>query len=60
MNVENKIKAIAGTLIFVSAVLGFFVSKWWLLVTMFVGLNLLQFAFSGFCPLKIFLKKIEK
>lgn len=57
MKLENYIRIIAGTFVFVSAALGFFHSKYWLLLTMFVGLNLFQFGFSGFCPLAIILKK---
>jgi len=58
MKLENYIRVIAGTFVFVSALLGFFYSKWWLLFTMFVGLNLFQFGFTGFCPLAILLKKL--
>jgi hypothetical protein len=57
MNIDNMIKAIAGGFVFLSSLLGFFHSKWWLLFTMFVGLNLFQFAFTGFCPMGIMLKK---
>ena len=56
----NQINAIAGSLIFSSSILGFFVNKWWLLLAMFVGLNLFQYSLSGFCPLEIILKKLQK
>ncbi len=58
MRVDNIIKMIAGTFVFVSALFGFLYSKNWLFVTMFVGLNLFQYSFSGFCPLRIILKKL--
>ncbi len=58
MELENYIRIIAGAFVFISALLGFFVSKYWLLFTMFVGLNLFQFGFSGFCPMAIALKKL--
>jgi hypothetical protein len=57
MKRENMIRIIAGMFVFVSAMLGFFHSRWWLLFTMFVGLNLFQFGFTGFCPLAIVLKR---
>lgn len=60
MSVEDWIKVIAGTFIFVSALLGYFVHQYWLFVTMFVGLNLFQFGFTKFCPLKLVLEKLVK
>ena len=60
LKIENKIRIIAGTFVFATALLGFLHSKYWLLATMFVGLNLLQFGFSNFCPLELILKKFEK
>jgi len=58
MKLENLIKVIAGTFVFVSALLGYLYNKNWLFFTMFVGLNLFQYGFTGFCPLGIILKKI--
>ena len=60
MNIERIVLAVAGTFVLVSAILAFTVSKWWLLFTGFVGLNLLQSAFTGFCPLATILKKLGK
>lgn len=59
LSIDRKIKIIAGTLVFVSALLGYFYSKYWLFIAMFVGLNLFQFGFTNFCPLGIILKKFE-
>ena len=56
--IEDYIRIIAGTFVLVSATLGFFHSRYWLLFTMFVGLNLFQFGFTGFCPLALLLKKL--
>ncbi|MBX3726837.1 MAG: DUF2892 domain-containing protein [Xanthomonadales bacterium] len=50
MNIDRAIFAFAGTMILASVALVHFVSPWWLLLTAFVGLNLLQSAFTGFCP----------
>jgi hypothetical protein len=49
--------AFAGTMILASVLLAHFVSPWWLLLTAFVGANLLQASFTGFCPLVIVLKR---
>lgn len=55
MNVDRLVLAFAGTFVLVSLLLAVYVSQWWLLFTAFVGLNLLQASFTGFCPLaKIF------
>jgi hypothetical protein len=58
MKMENYIRIIAGIFVFTTAVLGFFFSKYWLFATMFVGLNLFQFGFTGFCPMAMFLKRL--
>lgn len=58
MKAENAIKIIAGGLIFTTAIIGYFNSKYYLFATMFIGLNLFQFGFTGFCPLKIILLKL--
>ncbi|TAL88226.1 MAG: DUF2892 domain-containing protein [Candidimonas sp.] len=51
MNIDRIVLAFAGSVVLVSVALGYFVSPWWLLLTTFVGANLLQSAFTGFCPL---------
>lgn len=58
MKVQNYVRVIAGSIVFISAVLGFIESKNWLFVTMFIGLNLFQYGFSNWCPLAIVLKKL--
>ncbi len=58
MTTENAIRVLAGTMILTSAALAYFVSPWWLLLAFFVGLNLIQSAFTGFCPAEIVLKKL--
>ena len=50
MNVDRLVMAFAGLMILASVLLAHFVSPWWLLLTAFVGLNLLQASFTGFCP----------
>jgi hypothetical protein len=49
--------AFAGSMILLSLILAQIHSPYWLLLTTFVGLNLLQSAFTGFCPLAMILKR---
>lgn len=58
MTIDRFVMAFAGTLILVSLALAQTFSPWWLLLTAFVGLNLLQASFTGFCPLATALKRI--
>lgn len=63
MTVERLIRIFAGMFITVSLLLGveespFFVSRWALAFTAFVGLNLFQFGFTNFCPLGMILRKM--
>ena len=46
------IRRFAGAVVILSVALGWFVSPWWYLFTGFVGINLLQSSFTGFCPLE--------
>lgn len=57
MSIERTVLAVAGTFVIGSALLGMFVNINFLWLTLFVGANLLQSAFTGFCPLAIILKK---
>ena len=56
MNVEKALRGIAGFFVFVSVLLGYYHSPYWLLFTGFVGLNLLQSAFTNWCPMMAILK----
>ena len=47
--VESAVRGIAGTLVLVSIALTLTVSTWWLLLTAFVGVNLLQSSLTGWC-----------
>ncbi len=58
MNIDRMVMAFAGTMVLVSALLAWQVSEMWLLLTAFVGLNVLQSAFTGFCPMAVLLKKL--
>ncbi len=50
MTIENAVRSLAGSMVLIGVILSLTVSPWWLLLTAFVGLNLLQSAFTGFCP----------
>jgi hypothetical protein len=58
MKMEQWIRAIAGTFILLSLALGYFHSRYWLLFTAFVGLNLLQSAFTKWCLMEEILDKL--
>lgn len=58
MSIDRAILAFAGTVILVSLALSQVHHLAWLWLTAFVGANLLQSAFTGFCPMAIFLKHL--
>ena len=58
MTVENGVRVVAGIMILISVALVHFVSPWWLLFTAFIGLNLIQSAFTGFCPPAMLFRKL--
>ena len=60
MSIHHQVRAFAGTFILISLLLAHYHSAYWLWFTTFVGANLLQSAFSDFCPLETMLRKIEK
>jgi hypothetical protein len=58
MTLNNAVRALAGTMVLISVALVHFVSPWFLLFTIFIGLNLIQSAFTGFCPPEIVFRKL--
>jgi hypothetical protein len=58
MTIDRVVMAFAGTVILVSLALAQLHSLYWLLLTAFAGLNLLQASMTGFCPLAAVLKRI--
>jgi hypothetical protein len=58
MTIDRAVMAFAGSMILLSLALSQIVSPYWLLLAAFVGLNLLQAAFTGFCPLALVLKRL--
>ena len=58
MNLDRAVLATAGTVVLLSALLTALFSTWWLLLTVFVGLNLLQSSITGWCPAAILYRKL--
>lgn len=50
MRVDEAVRLLAGLMILLSIALTIWVNQWWLLLTAFVALNLMQSAFSKWCP----------
>lgn len=58
MKLENAIRALAGTLVLTGIALAHWVHPTWIWLAVFVGANLLQSAFTGFCPAETILRKL--
>jgi hypothetical protein len=57
MTLENSVRLLAGTMILISVILTVAFSPWWLALTTFVGLNLVQSSITGFCPAEEVLRR---
>ena len=58
MSLEHAVEAFAGFMVLLSVVLTYFVHPAWMWLTVFVGANLFQQAFTGFCPAAIAMRKV--
>ncbi|MBI1788906.1 MAG: DUF2892 domain-containing protein [Acidobacteria bacterium] len=58
MTIHRYLRAIAGAFVLASLALGYLVHPGWYLFTAFVGLNLFQSAFTDWCPMMTFLRKL--
>ena len=58
MTIDNGVLGFAGFMVLLSLALTHFVSPLFWLFTAFIGLNMLQSAFTGFCPAAMILKKL--
>jgi len=58
MKIDSLIRLLAGTVVLIGVTLAHFVSPWWLLLPVFVGLNLIQSVFTGFCPPSLVLRRL--
>jgi hypothetical protein len=57
MNMQEMLRLIAGGFVLASVALGYFVHPVWFLFTGFVGINLIQSAFTRTCPMMWLLRK---
>ncbi len=57
MTLERAVEAFAGFMVLLSVALTYFVHPNWMWLTVFVGANLFQQAFTGFCPAAIIMRK---
>ncbi len=58
MTMDKAIRVLAGTMVLISLALAHWVSEWFLLLTVFVAVNLIQSAFTGLCPAEFILGKL--
>lgn len=58
MTLDAAVLRFAGIVILASILLSIFVHPWWIGLTIFAGLNLLQASFTGFCPAATLFKKL--
>lgn len=58
MKTEALVRVLAGSVTLLGVLLTWLISPWWLLLPTFVGLNLIQSAFTGFCPPTLVLRKL--
>ncbi len=58
MNVDRAVLTLAGSMVVISLLLTWLVSPYWLLLTAFVGANLFQASFTGFCPAAMIFRRL--
>lgn len=57
---EKLVRLLAGTVSLTGLGLGYFVSEWWYLLVVFAGVNVIQSAFTGFCPPEIVYRWVKR
>lgn len=58
MTIDRAVFVFAGFVVLIGLALAYYVSPWWMLLPAFAGLNMIQAAFSGFCPAAMVFKKL--
>lgn len=58
MTVDRMVLAFAGSMVLLGILLAYTVHPWWIALTAFAGLNMIQSAFTGFCPAAMLFKKL--
>jgi hypothetical protein len=59
MTLERKVRIMAGIMVLLSIALTLLVNPYWMFLTAFVGLNLIQSSFTGFCPAEIIIERFS-
>jgi hypothetical protein len=58
MSIDRAVFVFAGLVILAGVALAHYVSPWWILLSVFAGVNMIQAAFTGFCPAAMVFKKL--
>lgn len=58
MNLDRSVMAFAGVVVLLSSILSLTVHPYWIALTIFAGLNMLQASFTGFCPAAMIFRKL--
>ena len=58
ISIEHAVEAFAGAMVLLSVALTVWVSPMWVWLTVFVGFNLIQQTFTGFCPAAIIMRRV--
>lgn len=58
MNIDRAVFVFAGSVVLIGIALSALVSPWWILLSVFAGVNMIQAAFTGFCPAALLFKAV--
>jgi len=58
MTLDRAVFVFAGFVVLTGVALAYYVSPWWMLLSAFAGLNMIQAAFTGFCPAAMVFKRL--
>ncbi len=58
MTVDRAVLCFAGLVVLTGIALAHFVNPWWIVLSVFAGLNMIQASFTGFCPAATIFKKL--
>ncbi|MDP1619096.1 DUF2892 domain-containing protein [Phenylobacterium sp.] len=58
MTLDRAVFVFAGLVVLAGVALAYLVSPWWMLLSAFAGANMIQAAFTGFCPAALAFKKL--
>ncbi len=58
MTLDRAVFVFAGLVVLAGVTLAYLVSPWWMLLSAFAGANMIQAAFTGFCPAALVFKKL--